>query len=74
LFPIRITVNQDLKVVQFWLTAQEGEDNGIMNKIKSYADEHTTAKKKADVYKKVVYVSGTAPLVSSTADLLKRNR
>ena len=74
MFPIRITVNNQIKAVQFWLTTQEGEDNSIMNEIKCYADEHTTAKKKADVYKKVVYVSGTAPLVSATADLLKRNR
>ncbi len=74
MFPIRITVNNEIKAVQFWLTAQEGEDNSIMEIIKSYADEHTTAKKKADVYKKIIYVSGNSDLTSLTADLLKYNR
>ena len=74
MFPIRITVNQDLKIVQFWLTAQEGEDNSIMEKIKNYADENTTAKKKTKRYKKVIYVSGVGDLVNLTADILKRNK
>ena len=74
MFPIRITVNNKIKAVQFWLTAQEGEDKKVADTIKAYADEFTQAVKKADRYKKVVYISGTAPLVSATADLLKRNR
>ena len=56
------------------MTAQEGEDNSIMEKIMSYADDHTTVKKKADVYKKIIYVSGNGDLTSLTADLLKYNR
>lgn len=71
---IRISINNTNKTVQFWLTTQERENNSIMEEIKTYADEHTTAKKKNDIYKKVIFVSGTAPLVSVTADLLKRNR
>ncbi len=71
---MRISRNDSLKIVQFWLTAQEGEDNSIMEKIKNYADEHTTAEKKADVYKKIIYVSGNSDLTSLTADLLKYNR
>ena len=56
------------------MTAQEGEDKKVADTIKAYADEYTQAVKKADRYRKVVYISGTAPLVSATADLLKRNR
>ncbi len=71
---MRISRNDSLKIVQFWLTAQEGEDKKVADTIKAYADEFTQAVKKADRYRKVVYISGTAPLVSATADLLKRNR
>ena len=71
---MRITRNENLKIVQFWLTAQEGEDKKVADTIKAYADEFTQAVKKADRYRKVVYISGTAPLVSATADLLKRKR
>ena len=71
---MRITRNANLKIVQFWLTAQEGEDKKVADTIKAYADEYTQAVKKTDRYKKVIYISGTAPLVSMTADLLKRNR
>ena len=63
-----------MKVVQFWLTAQEGEDNSIMAKITSYTDENTTAKKKADRYKKIIYISGKSNLIDTTADLLKHNK
>ena len=71
---MRITRNENLKVVQFWLTAQEGEDDSVMEKIKKYADENTTAKKKTKRYKKVIYVSGVGDLVNLTADILKRNK
>ncbi len=67
LFPIRVSVNREIKAVQFWLTAAEREDNSVMSAINDYA----VIDKK---YKKVIYVSGVNSLAATTGDLLKRNR
>ncbi len=52
--------------MQFWLTADEREENGVMAYIDRYAA--------MDKYKKVIYVSGANSLVDTMGDLLKRNR
>lgn len=67
---IRICINTENKTIQFWLTTEERESNGIIDVIKSYTDNYTQDRK----YKKVIFVSGTSPLATATADLLKRNR
>lgn len=71
---IRVSVNDTLKVVQFWLTGSEAEDKSVMERIAYYSDENTTAAKKSDRYKKVVYISGNKPLLDVTGELLRVNR
>ena len=71
---IRISINDNLKVVQFWLTSAEAEDETVLERIESYSDEHTLAAKKSERYRKVIYISGDAPLWDTTATLLKYNR
>lgn len=71
---IRVSVNDALKVIQFWLTGAEAEDVGVMNRIKKYADENTTSPKNSERYKKVIYISGSKPLLDVTGALLKANR
>ena len=70
MFPIRVSVNSNLKVVQIWMTQDEKENNGDYEKILAYADSIKENKK----YKTIVYISGDHDLFSTTADLLKRNR
>ena len=71
---IRISINDNLKVIQFWLTGSEAEDETVLERIESYSDEHTSAAKKSERYRKIIYISGDAPLWDVTADLLKYNR
>ena len=70
---IRISINDSLKVVQFWLTGAEAQDETIMTGIRAYSDENTNTLKKADQYKKVVYISGHNSLLDASGELLRVN-
>ena len=70
MFPIRISVNSDLKVIQVWMAQDEKENDGEYKKILAYADSIKESKK----YRTIVYISGDHDLFGTTADLLKVNR
>ncbi|MBR3967068.1 MAG: hypothetical protein IKJ91_08355 [Clostridia bacterium] len=65
---IRVTVNDELKAVQFWCSKSD-EDKDLFGKVNEIYDRITPSKK----YKKVIYRSGNGDLVSLTAELLRIN-
>ena len=67
---MRISKNNELKVVQFWLTPEEREEKGIMDKVKSYSNKL----KEDKTYKTVIYISGKCDLSKKASELLKHNQ
>ena len=66
---IRICINEDLKVIQFWLTREERDSVENLNLIKNYSDEYTINKN----FRKVIYMVGNKDVVGLTSSLLKQN-
>lgn len=66
---IRVCVNNDLKVVQFWLTKDEKENEEILACVKNYSDENITNKK----YRKIIYTIGRENVLNLTSSLIKQN-
>ena len=66
---IRVCINDDLKVIQFWLTSEEKENEEVLTSIKNYTDEYITDKK----FKKIIYTTGRGNVVGLTSSLLKQN-
>ena len=67
---MRITINQDLKIIQFWVTQKENNSTCFNEKVRKAVASLPNCEK----FKTVIYVSGTQSLVDSTYDILKRNR
>ena len=67
---MRITINQDLKIIQFWVTQKENNSTCFNEKVRKAVASFPDYEK----FKTVIYVSGTQSLVDSTYDILKRNR
>lgn len=63
---MRVSVNEKIKVVSFWLLNNEEQDD---EKIDILFDKY----KKDNKYRKVVYKSGTGDLFYNTKELLKNN-
>ncbi|MBR4296312.1 MAG: hypothetical protein IKT56_05720 [Clostridia bacterium] len=66
---IRVSINNEIKAVQFWCGKSDSEDEGLFEKVNAIYNQITPSKK----YKKVIYRSGTDDLVSLTAELLRTN-
>ncbi len=67
---MRITINQDLKIIQLWVTQKENNSTCFNEKVRKAVASLPNCEK----FKNVIYVSGTQSLVDSTYDILKRNR
>ena len=67
--PIRISINDDIKVVQFWFTREEGEAENR----RQITDELFKKLALDDKYRKVTYISGSGDLFSSTNELIRQN-
>lgn len=67
---MRICVNEDSKMIQFWVTEDERETEGFMDDVR----RASAALSDGDKFKKIVYVSGSQPLPLLTYDIIKRNR
>ncbi len=67
---MRITINQDLKIIQLWVTQKENNSTCFNEKVRKAVASLPNCEK----FKTVIYVSGTQSLVDSTYDILKRNR
>jgi len=66
---IRVSINNEIKAVQFWCGKCDSEDEGLFEKVNAIYNRITPSKK----YKKVIYRSGTDDLVNLTAELLRTN-
>ena len=66
---IRITVNDEIKVVQFWCDKTDLLDEQLFEKIENLYKEYAPDAK----YRKVIYRTGERDLLSLTSDLLRRN-
>ena len=67
---MRICVNEDSKMIQFWVTEDERETEGFMDDVR----RASAALSDCDKFKKIVYVSGSQPLPALTYDIIKRNK
>ena len=67
---MRITINQDLKIIQLWVTQKENNSTCFNEKVRKAVASLPNCEK----FKTVIYVSGTQSLVDSTYDILKQNR
>ncbi len=67
---IRVTVNNDLKVVQYWCSKEDTQKDSFFEDIEKAYILFATDKK----WRKVIYRSGDADLLDLTSDLLKHNR
>lgn len=67
---MRITINQDLKIIQLWVTQKENNSTCFNEKVRKAVASLPNCEK----FKTVIYVSGAQSLVDSTYDILKRNR
>ena len=66
---IKVTINDAIKVVQFWCTKEDTEEPDFMNKINATFTQIAPSEK----FKKVIYRSGNGDLLSATTELLRRN-
>ena len=66
---IRITVNEDIKIVQFWCGKEDTEAPGFTEKIEEIFAQIAPG----DKFKKVIYRSGNGNLLSATSELIRRN-
>lgn len=67
---MRVSVNRELKVIQFWVCEEERQSEDFITEISGIA----TSLPDCDKFKRIVYVSGSQLLSDLTCDLLKRNR
>ena len=67
---MRICVNEESKMIQFWVTKDEREAEGFLDDVR----RASAALSDSDKFKKIVYVSGSQPLPALTYDIIKRNR
>ena len=67
---MRICVNEDSKMIQFWVTEDEREAEGFIDDVR----RASAALSDSDKFKKIVYVSGSQPLSALTYDIIKRNK
>ncbi|MGN0179672.1 MAG: hypothetical protein ACI4DY_09580 [Monoglobaceae bacterium] len=66
---MRVCVNPDLKIIQFWVTQSEREDEEFSTKLRSAASLSGCEK-----FKRIIYISGEQSLQDLTYDIIKRNR
>lgn len=66
---MRVCVNPDLKIIQFWVTQSEREDEEFSAKLRSAASLSGCEK-----FKRIIYISGEQSLQDLTYDIIKRNR
>lgn len=67
---MRISVNRELKVIQFWACEEERQSEDFMAEIHRIAALLPNCEK----FKRIIYVSGRQSLSDLTYDILKRNR
>lgn len=67
---MRICVNEESKMIQFWVTKDEREAEGFLEDI----HKASASLSDSDKFKKIVYVSGSQPLPALTYDIIKRNK
>ena len=66
---IRVSVNEDLKIIQFWCCKEDIEKETFNNDIETLYNTYAIDGK----YRKVIYRSGSKDLASLTAALLHHN-
>ena len=66
---MRVCVNPDLKIIQFWVTQSEREDEEFSSKLRCAASLSGCEK-----FKRIIYISGEQSLQDLTYDIIKRNR
>ena len=66
---MRVSINNELKIVQFWCDSKEAEKPEFKDTINNLFKEFAPS----DKYRKVIYRSGNGNLLELTKDLLKYN-
>ena len=67
---IRVTVNDSLKVVQFWCDKADcADDKKLFDKVQTLYTAYAPNEK----YRKVIYRTGNCDLLNLTSDLLRHN-
>ena len=66
---IRITVNDELKVVQFWCDRTDLENENLFETVQNLYDEYTPDTK----YRKIIYRTGERDLLGLTSELVRHN-
>lgn len=66
---IRVSVNNEIKVVQFWCDHNDCADSEMSEKIQTLYNAYAPSNK----YKKVIYRSGNGNLLTYTSELLRQN-
>ena len=64
---VKITVNETLRTVSFWLCSDEKCDDAQISNI-------FNTLKKDNKYRKLIYVSGTGDLLFNTRELIRANQ
>ncbi|MGN0655112.1 MAG: hypothetical protein ACI4KD_09390 [Oscillospiraceae bacterium] len=67
---IRVSINDEIKIIQFWCTQEDTSDKNTNALIDKIFEQIAPDKK----YRKVIYRSGNKNLVDCTSLLLKQNR
>ncbi len=66
---IRVSVNNEIKVVQFWCDHNDCADSEMSEKIQTLYNAYAPNNK----YRKVIYRSGNGNLLTYTSELLRQN-
>ena len=66
---VRITINRDLKIVQFWCESDYRENIEVQEMIIKIFEAFFSNEK----YKKIIYISGKEKLYDTVEALLKNN-
>lgn len=66
---IRITVNNDIRAVQFWCDKTESQDSNLLQNIEKLYSQYSPDRK----YRKVIYRSGNENLADLTNALFSHN-
>ena len=66
---MRVSINNELKIVQFWCDSKEAEKPEFKDTINNLFKEFAPS----DKYRKVIYRSGNMDLTNLTANLLNHN-
>ena len=66
---MRISLNERIKVIQFWLTHDDMKNENLYNEIDILYNVYCPDSK----YKKIIYQSGIKDVTESTINLFKNN-